>query len=146
MAVMYLQQSALRDHVNLDDLIEFIETRKNTFWGKFFKGGKDKKEIKKKGVFGIPLEILVERNGADSTLGASAAHLRVPSFIDDVISAMKQMDLSVEASSARTATSVDSRSFPKRSIATARRSTCSTTTRCSWQRCSRSSCESFRIR
>lgn len=96
MAVMYLQQSALRDHVNLDDLIEFIETRKNTFWGKIFKGGKDKKEIKKKGVFGIPLEILVERNGADSTLGASAAHLRVPSFIDDVISAMKQMDLSVE--------------------------------------------------
>uniref|UniRef100_V5GMH4 GTPase-activating protein of the rho/rac family (LRG1 protein) n=1 Tax=Kalmanozyma brasiliensis (strain GHG001) TaxID=1365824 RepID=V5GMH4_KALBG len=96
MAVMYLQQSALRDHVNMDDLIEFIETRKNTFWGKFFKGGKDKKEIKKKGVFGIPLEILVERNGADSTLGASAAHLRVPSFIDDVISAMKQMDLSVE--------------------------------------------------
>ncbi|SNX87419.1 related to GTPase-activating protein of the rho/rac family (LRG1 protein) [Melanopsichium pennsylvanicum] len=96
MAVMYLQQSALRDHVNLDDLIEFIETRKNTFWGKIFKGGKDKKEIKKKGVFGIPLEILVERNGADSTLGASAAHLRVPSFIDDVICAMKQMDLSVE--------------------------------------------------
>lgn len=96
MAVMYLQQSALRDHVNLDDLIEFIETRKNTFWGKIFKGGKEKKEIKKKGVFGIPLEILVERNGADSTLGASAAHLRVPSFIDDVISAMKQMDLSVE--------------------------------------------------
>ncbi|KAN0063792.1 Rho-type GTPase activating protein Rga1 [Thecaphora frezii] len=96
MAVMMLQQSALKDMVNLDDLIEFIETRKNTFWGKFFKGGKDKKEIKKKGVFGIPLEILVERNGADSTLGASAAHLRVPSFIDDIISAMKQMDLSVE--------------------------------------------------
>lgn len=49
MAVMVLQQSALKDLVPLDDLIEFIETRKNTFWGKLFKGGKDKKEIKKKG-------------------------------------------------------------------------------------------------
>lgn len=49
MAVMTLQQSALKDMVPLDDLIEFIETRKNTFWGKLFKGGKDKKEIKKKG-------------------------------------------------------------------------------------------------
>ncbi len=96
MAVMALQQSALRDLVPLDDLIEFIETRKNTFWGKLFKGGKEKKEVKKKGVFGIPLEILVERSGADSTLGASASHLRVPSFVDDIISTMKQMDVSVE--------------------------------------------------
>ncbi|KDN45879.1 RhoGAP-domain-containing protein [Tilletiaria anomala UBC 951] len=95
-AVMVLQQSALKDLVPLDDLIEFIETRKNTFWGKLFKGGKDKKEIKKKGVFGIPLEILVERSGADSTLGASTSHLRVPSFVDDIISTMKQMDVSVE--------------------------------------------------
>lgn len=53
------------------------------------------------GVFGIPLDILVERNGADSTLGASATHLRVPSFIDDIISAMKQMGKSRIASDAR---------------------------------------------
>lgn len=96
MAVMMLQQSALKDMVPMDDLIEFIEMRKNTFWGKLFKGGKDKKKIEKKGVFGIPLEMLVERNGADSTLGASTTHLRVPSFVDDIISAMKQMDVSVE--------------------------------------------------
>ena len=43
------------------------------------------------GVFGVPLEILLEREGADSVLGASRATLRVPSFIDDVISAMRQM-------------------------------------------------------
>jgi hypothetical protein len=43
------------------------------------------------GVFGVPLELLVEREGADSLLGASGATLRVPSFIDDVISAMRQM-------------------------------------------------------
>jgi len=33
----------------------------------------------------------VERDGADSLLGASRTTLRVPSFIDDVILAMKQM-------------------------------------------------------
>lgn len=43
------------------------------------------------GVFGIPLEVLVERNGADSMHGAGAGSLRIPSFVDDVISAMKQM-------------------------------------------------------
>lgn len=96
MAVMVLQQSPLKDLVPMDDLIDFIEMRKNTFWGKLFKSGKDKKKVEKKGVFGIPLEILVEKSGADSTLGASTTHLRVPSFIDDIISAMKQMDVSVE--------------------------------------------------
>lgn len=96
MAVMMLHQSPLKEFVPFDELIEFIEMRKNTFWGKLFKGGKDKKKVEKKGIFGIPLEILVERNGADTTLGASATHLRVPTFVDDIISAMKQMDVSIE--------------------------------------------------
>lgn len=43
------------------------------------------------GVFGILLELLVEREGCDSLHGASRATLRVPSFIDDVVSAMRQM-------------------------------------------------------
>lgn len=43
------------------------------------------------GVFGERLEVLVEREGVDSLLGASEAPLRVPSFIDDVISAMRTM-------------------------------------------------------
>lgn len=43
------------------------------------------------GVFAIPLEVLVERNGADSMHGAGPGSLRIPSFVDDVISAMKQM-------------------------------------------------------
>ena len=42
-------------------------------------------------MFGVPLEILLEKEAADSVLGASGASLRVPSFIDDVISAMRQM-------------------------------------------------------
>jgi hypothetical protein len=43
------------------------------------------------GVFGVPLELLVERDGFDSTLGVSRTPLRVPSFLDDLISAMRQM-------------------------------------------------------
>jgi hypothetical protein len=45
------------------------------------------------GVFGVPLELLVEREGADSLHGASRTPLRVPSFIDDVVSAMRQMGM-----------------------------------------------------
>ncbi|GAA5842625.1 hypothetical protein JCM9279_003642 [Rhodotorula babjevae] len=90
------ESSALRDAAPLDDLLEMIDARKNTFWGKLFKGGQEKKSVKKKGVFGIPLEVLAERNGADSMHGAGPGSLRIPSFVDDVISAMKQMDMSIE--------------------------------------------------
>lgn len=45
------------------------------------------------GVFGVPLELLVEREGADSLHGSSRTPLRVPSFIDDVVSAMRQMGM-----------------------------------------------------
>lgn len=106
--------SPFRDVAPLDDLLDIIDARKNTFWGKLFKGGNnDKKNVKKKGefrasspewfntdsgflpgVFGIALDVLVERNGADSMHGAGPGSLRVPSFVDDVVSAMKQMGTS----------------------------------------------------
>ncbi|GAA5943464.1 uncharacterized protein JCM15063_006480 [Sporobolomyces koalae] len=90
------ETSALREVAPLDDLLDIIDARKNTFWGKLFKGGNEQKKVKKKGVFAIPLDVLVERNGADSMHGAGPGSLRVPSFVDDVISAMKQMDMSIE--------------------------------------------------
>ncbi|KIM44940.1 hypothetical protein M413DRAFT_367036 [Hebeloma cylindrosporum] len=93
-AVLALMRSPLKDHVELDEILEMIESKKSGFWNKLFKG--DKKNVKKKGVFGIPLELLVEKEGSDSLLGATRATLRVPSFIDDVISAMRQMDMSIE--------------------------------------------------
>ncbi|KAK7012274.1 LIM-domain-containing protein [Favolaschia claudopus] len=94
-ALLALTRSALRDQFDLDELIEMVETKKSGFWNKLFKAG-DKKNVKKKGVFGVPLELLVEREGSDSLLGATRETMRVPSFIDDVISAMRQMDMSVE--------------------------------------------------
>lgn len=90
-AVLYLMRSPIRDAIDMDELGELLEGKKNTFWGKLFKGGKDKGAIKKKGVFGVPLELLVEREGVDSTLGASRSTVRVPTFIEDIVMAMKQM-------------------------------------------------------
>ncbi|KIY64018.1 hypothetical protein CYLTODRAFT_425590 [Cylindrobasidium torrendii FP15055 ss-10] len=94
-AIMVLMRSPLKDQLDLDELLEMVETRKPGFWNKLFKGDQ-KKNVKKKGVFGVPLELLVQAEGSDSLLGASRSTLRVPSFIDDVISAMRQMDMSVE--------------------------------------------------
>jgi hypothetical protein len=39
----------------------------------------------------VPIEILVERTGSDSQMGASNQCLRVPEFIEDIVSTMRQM-------------------------------------------------------
>lgn len=85
------ETSPLKDIIQMEEVMDLVDFRKNTFWGKFFKGGQDKKVVKKKGVFGVPLELLVDRGGVDSMQGAGAAPVRVPTFIDEVISAMRQM-------------------------------------------------------
>ncbi|PON21647.1 hypothetical protein TGAM01_v209536 [Trichoderma gamsii] len=83
----------------LEELLSFIESRKPaTFWknlGKAFKNDKNK-AVKKKGVFGVPLEVIIERDGADSTDGVGPGTLRIPAVVDDIISSMRKMDLSVE--------------------------------------------------
>lgn len=90
----------LEGHFNLEDLLGLIETRKPVnFWGKFgkaFAKNDRPKGGKKKGVFGVPLDALVERDGVDSTYGVGPGALRVPGLIDDAVSAMRQMDMSVE--------------------------------------------------
>ncbi|KAK9235949.1 hypothetical protein V1525DRAFT_389991 [Lipomyces kononenkoae] len=47
-------------------------------------------------VFKVPLEVLVDRSSTDSELGVSKGALKVPAFLDDVISAMRRKDMSVE--------------------------------------------------
>ncbi|KAK4128392.1 hypothetical protein N657DRAFT_562570 [Parathielavia appendiculata] len=83
----------------LEELLGLIESRKAaTFWkniGKAFKND-GRKNVKKKGVFGVPLEVIIERDGAESTDGVGPGTLRIPAVVDDIISAMRQMDLSVE--------------------------------------------------
>ncbi|KAK5446233.1 Rho-type GTPase activating protein Rga1 [Exophiala xenobiotica] len=89
-------QPLLEGEYTLEDLLGLIETRKQTFWGKVSRALRNDSKTKKKGIFGIPLETLVEREGAESTNGVGPGALRVPAIVDDCVSAMKQMDMSVE--------------------------------------------------
>lgn len=43
------------------------------------------------GTFGVPFEVLIERTGVESNLGAGPSRLRIPSFIEDSLSILKQM-------------------------------------------------------
>lgn len=93
-------QPMLEHEFTLDELLGLIEARKPpTFWNKFGKAfGKNdtRKGAKKKGVFGVPLEVILERDGADSTDGVGPGALRIPAIIEDTIIALKNKDLSVE--------------------------------------------------
>ncbi|KAF9358395.1 hypothetical protein BGX26_001854 [Mortierella sp. AD094] len=85
------------EYFTLEELLDLIGQRKQTLWGRFVKGLKtDKKKPKAEGTFGVQLEVLVERNGVDSALGAGPGRIRIPSFLDDSITAMRNMDMSVE--------------------------------------------------
>ncbi|KIK60363.1 hypothetical protein GYMLUDRAFT_167687 [Collybiopsis luxurians FD-317 M1] len=95
-AVLVLIRSPLKEHIDLEELLEMVEAKKGGFWKTLLGRGDKKNQKKKTGTFGVPLEVLVSQEGVDSLLGASRATLRVPTFVDDVISAMRQMDMSVE--------------------------------------------------
>ncbi|RMZ86516.1 hypothetical protein DV736_g6258, partial [Chaetothyriales sp. CBS 134916] len=94
-AVMSMQP-LLDGHFTAEELLSLIESRKPTFWGKVSRALRNDSKTKKKGIFGVPLEALVDREGAESTNGVGPGALRVPAILDDAISAMKQMDMSVE--------------------------------------------------
>ncbi|PGH14664.1 hypothetical protein AJ80_05845 [Polytolypa hystricis UAMH7299] len=83
---------------NLEELLGLIESRKPTIWNIFGRAFKNdsRKGGKKKGVFGVGLEALVEKDGTESSHGVGPGTLRIPTFVDDAISAMRQMDMSVE--------------------------------------------------
>ena len=89
-------QPLLEGHYTLEELLGLIESRKPTFWGKVSRALRNDNKVKKKGVFGVAIEALVEREGAESTNGVGPGALRVPAIVDDSVAAMKQMDMSVE--------------------------------------------------
>lgn len=88
-------QPLVESHFTLEDLLTLIETRKQTFWGKLFKNDKAK-NAKKKGTFGVSLDVLIEKEGVESTFGVGPGALRVPGLLDESIAAMRGMDMSVE--------------------------------------------------
>ncbi|PSN59542.1 RhoGAP-domain-containing protein [Corynespora cassiicola Philippines] len=95
---------------NQGDLLDLIETKRTNFWGKIgfgkaFKGDKTKakkgnsgveKPVSERATFRQSLELLVERYGAECTEGVGPGHLKVPALLQDAITAMKSMDMSVE--------------------------------------------------
>lgn len=91
-------QPLLEGHFTMEELLNLIETRKPTFWNKMGKAFKNdaRKGGKKKGVFGVPLEVIIDRDGADSTDGIGPGALRIPAIVDDAVTTMRKMDLSVE--------------------------------------------------
>ena len=50
LALLALLRSPIREQVDLDEILELIETKKGGFWNRLFKAG-DKKNVKKKGKF-----------------------------------------------------------------------------------------------
>jgi hypothetical protein len=81
----------------MEELLSLIESRKPTAWGIFGRAFKDeKKKGKKKGVFGVSLDSLLEKEGTESSHGVGPGALRIPAVVDDAVSAMRQMDMSVE--------------------------------------------------
>ncbi|KAL4892536.1 hypothetical protein BDV59DRAFT_202656 [Aspergillus ambiguus] len=88
----------LEGHFTLEELLSLIESRKPTIWNIFGRAfNKEGKKVgKKKGVFGVNLDVLVEREGTESSHGVGPGALRIPALIDDAVSAMRQMDMSVE--------------------------------------------------
>lgn len=96
-AVLYMEP-LLEGYFNLEELLSLIECRKPTIWNIFGRAfNKDNKRAgKKKGVFGVSLDYLVEKESAESTHGVGPGALRIPALVDDAVSAMRQMDMSVE--------------------------------------------------
>jgi hypothetical protein len=92
----------LDSHFNQQELLNLIEAPEKsgtTFWarfGKALKGGGGNEKKQKKGVFGKPLDQIVERDGAESTDGVGPGALRIPALIESAIVAMRNMDMSVE--------------------------------------------------
>ncbi|KAJ5153596.1 Rho GTPase activation protein, partial [Penicillium coprophilum] len=96
--VAVLQMEPLVEgHFTMEELLSLIESRKPTIWNIFGRAFKDnKKANKKKGVFGVGLDYLVEKEGTESSHGVGPGALRIPTLVDDSVCAMRQMDMSVE--------------------------------------------------
>ena len=97
--VAVLSMEPLLDgYFTLEELLSLIESRKPSIWNVFGRAfNKEGKKVgKKKGVFGVNLDYLVDKEGTESSHGVGPGALRIPALIDDAVSAMRQMDMSVE--------------------------------------------------
>jgi hypothetical protein len=98
-AVVQIEQY-VKSSFSSSELLNLIETKKSSIWGKFFIPFKKQKshmpKAKEEGTFGVPLDLLTERTGVESNLGSGHSPIKLAAFIDDSITAMRQMDMTVE--------------------------------------------------
>ncbi len=76
--------------MNKQELLDAIGNRKEALLLKLTN------KVKKKPLFNTPLDILVNKYGTDSNLGAGPGRLRIPIFIDKTIKLLKQKNLYTE--------------------------------------------------
>ncbi|KAL5113578.1 Rho-type GTPase activating protein Rga1 [Pleosporales sp. CAS-2024a] len=110
LAVLQLGLLLDDNQYNQGELLDLIESKKNNFWGKIgfgkaFKTDKSKpkkqtagaeKPVTDKATFRQSLEYLVEKFGADCTEGVGPGALKVPALLENAITAMRSMDMSIE--------------------------------------------------
>lgn len=108
-AVVQIEQY-VKNSFSSSELLNLIDIKKSSIWGKFFipfvnknkkthghgSGGHQKTVAKEEGTFGVPLDVLTERTGVESNLGSGHSPVKLAAFIDDSITAMRQMDMTVE--------------------------------------------------
>ncbi|KAI7900424.1 uncharacterized protein BX663DRAFT_517504 [Cokeromyces recurvatus] len=98
-AVVHIEQY-VKSSFSSSELLNLIETKKGSIWGKFFTPFKKQKnhvtKAKEEGTFGVPLDILTERTGVESNLGSGHSPIKLAAFVDDAITAMRQMDMTAE--------------------------------------------------
>lgn len=97
-AVVQVEQY-VKSTFSSSELLNLIETKKSSIWGKFFPFKNKKSHMpkaKEEGTFGVPLDLLTERTGVESNLGSGHSPVKLAAFIDDSITAMRQMDMTVE--------------------------------------------------
>ncbi|ANZ76011.1 BA75_03146T0 [Komagataella pastoris] len=89
----------IADEKSLDEMLPYVNVKKQgTFWEKLFgKGGAGSKNSENSSrVFGVSLEDVTNRYGVESDLSVGPSTLKIPILVDECISAMQNMDMTIE--------------------------------------------------